>query len=75
METIVATAFGRKLDVIGGEADDLTKTAQGFFEQTEEGSSTSRDKLVMLTSKLVHSFLAVTVLVCALDMKSIFIYR
>ena len=53
METIVATAFGRKLDVIGGEADDLTKAAQGFFEQTEEGSSTSRDKLVMLTSKCI----------------------
>ena len=51
METTLATAFGRKLDVIGGEADDLTKIAKGFFEQTEEGSSTSEDKLILLTSK------------------------
>ena len=50
METILATTFGRKLDVIGDEADDLTKVAQGFFA---EGSSTSRDKLVMLTSKYI----------------------
>ena len=60
METILATAFGRKLDVIGGEADDLTKAVQGFFDQAEEGSSTSRDKLVMLTSKW-NSFLAESV--------------
>ena len=53
METILATAFGRKLDVIGGEADELTKVAQGFFDQTEEGSSTSRDRLIMLTSKCI----------------------
>ena len=55
METILATAFGRKLDVIGGEADDLTKAAQGFFDQSGEDNSTSRDKLVVLTSKCTES--------------------
>ena len=68
METILATTFGRKLDVIGDEADDLTKVAQGFFA---EGGSTSRDKLVMLTSRCI----VLIVLGCALDRKSMFIYR
>ena len=51
METILATAFGRKVDVQGGEADELTKAARSFFTQAEEGQLSSRDLLVMLNSE------------------------
>ena len=51
METILATAFGRKVDVQGGEADELTKAARSFFTQAEEGQLSSRELLVMLNSE------------------------
>lgn len=51
METILATAFGRKVDVQGGEADELTNAAKSFFSQAEEGQLASRDVLVMLNSE------------------------
>ena len=51
METILATAFGRKVDVQGGEADELTKAAKSFFTQAEEGQLSSRELLVMLNSE------------------------
>ncbi len=51
MESILANAFGRSIDIQGGEADELTKVAQTFFEQSEEGKLVSRDMLVMLASK------------------------
>ena len=51
METILATAFGRKIDIQGGEADELTRVAKTFFTQAEEGQPASRDILIMLNSK------------------------
>ena len=51
METILATAFGRKIDIQGGEADQLTKVAKTFFSQAEEGQLASREVLVMLNSE------------------------
>ena len=51
METILATAFGRKIDIQGGEADELTRVAKTFFIQAEEGQLASRDILIMLNSK------------------------
>ena len=51
METILATAFGRKIDIQRGEADELTKAASSFFEQTEPGQPAARETLVLMTSK------------------------
>ena len=55
METILATAFGRKINIQGGEADELTRVANAFFTRTEEGQLTSRDMLIMLTSECLSS--------------------
>ncbi len=51
METIVATAFGRVVDIQGGENDELTKAANLIFRGIEEGSSTSLTLMVPLMSK------------------------
>ena len=53
METILATAFGRKINIQGGEADELTRVAKTFFTQSEEGQLASRDVLIMLNSELL----------------------
>lgn len=54
----MATAFGRKVDVQGGEADELTKVARSIFTQTEEGQLSSRDLLVMLNSEsFFHAYI------------------
>ena len=42
METILATTFGRKIDVQGGEADELTKTVNIFFGYSQEEQLASR---------------------------------
>ena len=34
METILATAFGRRVNVLKGEADELTEAAVGTFSNT-----------------------------------------
>ena len=57
METILATAFGRKVDVQGGEADELTNAAKSFFSQAEEGQLASREVLVMLNSEWYFQFI------------------
>ncbi len=50
METILATFFGRLVNVQQGESDELTKAAREHFGQAEEGKSTSRDTVMMLIS-------------------------
>ena len=55
METILATAFGRKIDIQGGEADELTRVAKTFFTQAEEGQLASRDILILLNSEYPSS--------------------
>ncbi|XP_064394654.1 cytochrome P450 3A24-like [Halichondria panicea] len=41
METIIATAFGRVIDIQGGENDELTNAADLIFRGTAEGNKTS----------------------------------
>ncbi len=53
METILATAFGRVVNIQRGEADELTKAAHDLFRRAEEGQSTSRGSIVLLTSKCI----------------------
>ena len=50
METILATFFGRLVNIQQGESDELTKVARELFERAEEGKSTSRDTVIMLIS-------------------------
>ena len=38
METILAIAFGRVINLQKGEADELTLAAQGIFKQSEKGT-------------------------------------
>ena len=52
METILATAFGRVVNVQRGESDELTKAARDRFRQLEEGRSTSRETVMLLISEL-----------------------
>ena len=35
METILATAFGRRVNVLKGEGDELTEAAAGLFSNIE----------------------------------------
>ncbi len=51
METIIATSFGRVVNIQGGEHDELTKAADLIFRGAEEGSKTSLTRLVALFSK------------------------
>ena len=51
METILATAFGRVVNVQRGESDDLTKAAHDRFRALEEGRSTSLETAMVFTSK------------------------
>ena len=54
METILATAFGRVVDVQRGESDELTRAANTQFRRAEEGNSTSRSFLLVLISKYLR---------------------
>ena len=48
METIIATAFGRVIDIQGGENDELTNAADLIFQGTAEGFNSY---VLPLTSK------------------------
>ena len=41
MEVILATGFGHKVDVLYGEADELTKACGSVFAAAREGSALS----------------------------------
>ena len=51
METILATAFGRVVNVQQGESNELTKAAHNVFRQLEEGRSMSGETVMVLKSK------------------------
>ena len=51
METLLATAFGRDIDVQRGQSDELTKAAATIFSGAQEGKSTSLLHLNMLLSE------------------------
>ena len=49
METILATAFGRVIDIQQGEADELTKASASISELAREGADTVDLILVLLS--------------------------
>ena len=53
METIVAIAFGRVVDIQRGENDELTNAANLVFRGAEEGNKTSLNVILPLLSKFV----------------------
>ena len=60
METILATAFGRVIDIQRGESDDLARAVDDFFMNIQEGGVFDATALVSLfselyiTAKLMH---------------------
>ena len=52
METILAVAFGRVIDLQHGEADQLTDACAAMFSIVREGSSLSEQFIVFLSSEL-----------------------
>ena len=50
METVVAAAFGRIIDVQRGESDELVNAAKEFFFITSEGRELSAERLNVLLS-------------------------
>ena len=54
METILATAFGRVIDIQRGEADELTKASASLSEAALEGGDTF-DLILLLLSELLKS--------------------
>lgn len=55
METILATAFGRTVNVQRGESDQIVEAAYYIFRLSEEGSSFSIAILLPLISKTVKT--------------------
>ena len=51
METILATAFGRVINILKGESDQLAEAASTIFGGAREGSGGSALYLIALTSK------------------------
>ena len=47
METMIATAFGRHVDIQRGEADQLTEAAAGVFRGSQDGNF-SPDNVVLV---------------------------
>ena len=54
METLVATAFGRYVDIQKGEADQLTEAAATIFRMNDEESNISPDGLLVALCKFDH---------------------
>ena len=52
METILATAFGRVVDIQRGESDDLTRAVDSIFRSLQEGGSLDGATLITLFSEL-----------------------
>lgn len=51
MEVILATAFGRAVDIQRGESDDLTQTTYTISQSMGEGQLTSREMMYMIFSE------------------------
>jgi thromboxane-A synthase len=50
METLIATAFGRYVNIQRGEADQITQGANSIFRAAEDGSPNAPDVLMALLS-------------------------
>ena len=53
METMIATAFGRYVNIQRGEADYLTVAANDIFRMVQEGSPHGADLLIAILCKCV----------------------
>jgi len=52
METILAVAFGRMIDLQHGEADQLTDACAAIFSTIQEGNVLSGPLIIFLLSEL-----------------------
>ena len=55
METILAVAFGRVIDLQHGEADQLTDACAAMFSNVQEGNKMSGRFIIVLICKLFVS--------------------
>ena len=63
METLIATAFGRYVNLQRGEGDQLTEAAGAVFRSNEEGSNQLAPDLLIATlckHGLIHVFALAT---------------
>ena len=54
METILAAAFGRQVNVLKGEANDLTRAAAGIFKALTGGKVGHIKFAALLSEHLFH---------------------
>ena len=52
METILATAFGRVIDIQRGEGDQLTNACAAAFSILHEGTKRSPERMFLMLCKL-----------------------
>ncbi len=52
METILATAFGRSVDIQGGESDQIVDISRMFFDTSKEENALSHTMLMPVLSKI-----------------------
>ena len=55
METIIAAAFGRIIDIQRGESDELVEAAKAVFSETSEGQQFDIEKIQLITSNFPFS--------------------
>ena len=55
METILATAFGRVVEVQKGDSDEVVKAAREIFQSSDERNSVSFAIVMPLISKFMLS--------------------
>ena len=62
METLIATAFGRFVNIQRGEADQITQGANVLFRANEEGSPQAPDLLIATLCKYIWGCDVISVL-------------
>lgn len=53
LEIILATAFGRAIDIQRGESDDLTKAVDFMFRSVVEGESLNQAAIILILSEFM----------------------
>ena len=53
METILATAFGRVIEIQRGESDELTSAVDSIFRGVQEGQSMSATFIMSVLSEMI----------------------
>ena len=64
MEVILATAFGRAVDIQRGESDELTETAYHISQFLSEGQLTSREMMYLISSEFFWLLVSMTIFLC-----------